>query len=250
MRERAVHGLSSAAYRLHALSLAPEQRGWHPYTGDPVHDLEIHQTAADAHLDQVFRDSLFARAAPSRLADTRERRELPGMDWILDTRVALSRGERLRPVGEAMARRLERCEARQIAGRGYGSFLLIGATLAADERLRGALVRDAPKDRGTRRQIEGDLDPSEPVFVVDDVLSSGNSAATLTHTLREHGLRVRGGVFVFAYQGRPGPARLGALGFEVIKALAIVLAAAPAPSTPQDPAPSLPTAGTTRTTGP
>jgi hypothetical protein len=167
MRAPAVRGLVHLSYRLHEMSLPREERGWRPYVGEPVHQLDVHATAVDAGLERVFRDSLYVRPAPPRIVAARSGGDAaaPGLDWIVDTRVPLARAQALRPVAEAMARRLDRIEARQIAGRGFGAYLLIGATLTADDRLRGALVRDAPKPHGTRRQIEGDLDPAQPVFI-------------------------------------------------------------------------------------
>jgi orotate phosphoribosyltransferase len=94
--------------------------------------------------------------------------------WMLD-----SLSVTLRPRGAELAARcllglLRQFEGRQLATYGLtGVPLLQGCVLQGGGRYRGALVRKERKAHGSLRLIEGQLDPSEPVVMVDDSISSG-----------------------------------------------------------------------------
>lgn len=206
---RVVRVLARTTYRLHDRSLPVQERGWRQHDGAAVHELEVHEAGAAAGLERVYRESLFVQSVPARfLAAYPDPGGPPGLNWILDSRVALARSDLLRPVASAMADILDHHGVRQIAGQGYGSFLLIGAILMADDRLRAGLVRETRKDHGTHRLVEGSLEASQPTFIIDDVLSGGRSAGALTRTLRAEGHHVHGALFVFRYGDRTGTARL------------------------------------------
>lgn len=58
--------------------------------------------------------------------------------------------------------------------------------------LQGFLVRKAEKTHGTSRRIEGFLQPSASVVVVDDVCTTGGSTVTAIEAAREAGMIVVG----------------------------------------------------------
>jgi orotate phosphoribosyltransferase len=134
---------------------------------------------------------------------------------MLDVRVAIAQARLLRPIVSHLVEVLDCHGVRQVAGRGYGSFLLVGGILAADDRLRGGLVRETRKGHGTRRLVEGSLEPARPLLIVDDVLSSGRSAAALATRLRADGYDPRGVLAIFGYGWRGGAPTLRTLGLTV-----------------------------------
>lgn len=128
--------------------------------------------------------------------------------WALDLRRGLSQHSLLHPVAHKLGRIIRAAGVSQIAGRGCGSAFLLGGILAASPDFRAGIIRDAPKLHGFRKLIEGSLTPDRPVFLVDDVLSSGKSAAEAVRILQQHGFSVAGLAVVFRYGWRNSEARL------------------------------------------
>ncbi len=135
--------------------------------------------------------------------------------WALDLRRGLSQSAFLAPVAREMGRIVQEAGAAQIVGSGYGSAFLLGGLLAAHPDFRGGILRDAAKLHGFRRRLEGSLTPDRPVFLVDDVLSSGRSAAAALSVLREHAIPVAGLAVVFRYGWRNSAERLQEFGVPI-----------------------------------
>ena len=108
----------------------------------------------------------------------------------------------LEPHGAELAARcllplLERFDGRQLATFGLiGVPILQSCILQSGGRYRGLLVRKETKAHGAMRIIEGEIDPYEPVILVDDSIVSGNSFWRGVERLENAGLRVEGGVFL------------------------------------------------------
>ena len=103
--------------------------------------------------------------------------------WLLDTRMPMLEGEIFDEIGEVLADRLRAREVYQVAGFGYGSFPIVCSVLGAEGKedepgFRGGFIRERRKAYGRRRLVEGPLDRSAPVVLVDDILNSGRSAAS------------------------------------------------------------------------
>lgn len=58
--------------------------------------------------------------------------------------------------------------------------------------LRGFLVRKEAKGHGTRRFIEGPVEPGETVVIVEDVVTTGGSSLAAIERCEEFGLKVLG----------------------------------------------------------
>ncbi len=128
--------------------------------------------------------------------------------WALDLRRGLSQHSLLHPIAHKLGRVIRAAGVSQIAGSGYGSAFLLGGILAASPDFRAGILRDAHKPHGFRRLIEGSLTPDRPVFLVDDVLSSGHSAAEAITVLQQHSYTVAGIAVVFRYGWRNSEERL------------------------------------------
>jgi orotate phosphoribosyltransferase len=77
---------------------------------------------------------------------------------------------------------------------------------------KGGFIREARKPHGRRRLIEGPLDPSEPIVLLDDILNSGRSAARAVSLLRGDGFTVAGLITLFNFTWSGGRTRLEAEG--------------------------------------
>ncbi|MGH7868525.1 MAG: AMMECR1 domain-containing protein, partial [Candidatus Dormibacteraceae bacterium] len=111
---------------------------------------------------------------------------------------------------------LQSFEGRQLATYGLtGVPLLQGCVLHGGGRYRGALVRKERKTHGSLKLIEGRLDKSEPVVVVDDSVSSGWSMWTCVRELEEAGFQVEGGVSLVRFCYERGTAKMLERGYRM-----------------------------------
>jgi AMMECR1 domain-containing protein/orotate phosphoribosyltransferase len=125
-----------------------------------------------------------------------------------------SRGARL--AAECFLERLRGFESTQIATFGYtGMPLLSACVLLGGGRYEGLCIRERRKEYGSCRHIEGNIDRSRPVIVLDDSLSSGTSMRKAIQALEEEGLEVEGGVALVYFPYRGGAERALGLGYRV-----------------------------------
>lgn len=76
-------------------------------------------------------------------------------------------------------------------------------------------VRKAAKDHGTGKRIEGNFDPTRPVVVIEDVITSGGSALDAVRAVRDAGGSVLG-VFAVLDREAGGRAKIEAAGLGVV----------------------------------
>jgi orotate phosphoribosyltransferase len=93
----------------------------------------------------------------------------------------------LAAVATAFAERVGRVK---LAGVALGAVPLVAAT-SIETGLPYVIVRKAAKEYGTGNRIEGNLDEGEEVVVLEDVATTGQSAADAVEALREAGAVVR-----------------------------------------------------------
>jgi orotate phosphoribosyltransferase len=166
--------------------------------------LETRQSANAESVKQIYEASFFPSPQMEATGDSEEG---PGR-WAVDLRVPLAKGRLLRLVAKEMAAVLAHHSVNQIAGAGYGAFLLIGGVLISGAGINGGLIRESRKPYGFRRIVEGGLNAERPVFIVDDILSSGRSALRAAILLRDEGFRPVGVLTVFRYGWKKGLERL------------------------------------------
>src|ERR1700761_2783896 len=65
-----------------------------------------------------------------------------------------------------------------------------GAMAADQLKLPYVYVRSKPKEHGMGQQIEGYYEKSQPVVVIEDLISTGNSSLLVVEVLRQAGLEV------------------------------------------------------------
>lgn len=74
-----------------------------------------------------------------------------------------------------------------------------GALVADILGLPFLYVRPKPKDHGMENLIEGKLDKSQKVVVIEDLISTGGSSLKATEALKEAGAEVLGMAAIFTY---------------------------------------------------
>ena len=135
--------------------------------------------------------------------------------WMLDSlSVTLSpRGAEL--AGQCVLELLKRFDGRQIATYGLTGVPILQSCVLQDSRYRGLLVRKERKPHGSCKLIEGEIDPSEPVIVIDDSVSSGTCMNEATERLEAAGLRVEGGICLVRFGWYGGYGRMQERGYHM-----------------------------------
>jgi orotate phosphoribosyltransferase/AMMECR1 domain-containing protein len=119
-------------------------------------------------------------------------------------------------MGQCFLDCLHSYQSTQLASFGYtGVPLLMSCLLAGDGRYTGLVIREARKQYGSSRQIEGPADKSKPVVIIDDSLSSGTSLRKGIQVLEEEGFQVEGAVVLVNFPFRGGMEWASALGYRV-----------------------------------
>ena len=110
-----------------------------------------------------------------------------------------------RIVAEHLLPVLRTFSARQLVSVGYTAIPVLAATVkhSAGEFV-GACIRETRKAYGSGRRIEGALDRSRPVIVIDDSISSGKSIKAGIAALEEEGYEVEGAVALVRFPWRGG----------------------------------------------
>jgi orotate phosphoribosyltransferase len=132
--------------------------------------------------------------------------------WYLDKYRFETEPEVLRELGVSLAEAVGECEpdANRLACPVLGAVVLAASTSLASGR-PFIIVRDAAKDYGTARRIEGTFERGELVCLLEDVVTTGGALAEAVSALREEGLVVRNAVCVVDREegGSDALARLG-----------------------------------------
>lgn len=116
-------------------------------------------------------------------------------NFYLDKYLFSTRPEILRELGGLFAERVKAIEARtgrgvaRLAGAELGGIPLVTTACMASGK-PCLFVRNAKKDYGTAKQMEGVLKPGETVVFVEDVATTGGQALEAVRVLREAGAEV------------------------------------------------------------
>jgi len=113
-------------------------------------------------------------------------------EYYVDARRALLRPAAFRAAGELIAARAAELGAAAVGGPTMGAIPLACAAIAvpAGESLVGFFVRGARKQHGLQRWVEGPVQPSARVLVVEDTVTSGGSTVTAIERIAEQGLEI------------------------------------------------------------
>lgn len=109
----------------------------------------------------------------------------------LDLRRTVSHPHLLRRMASLLGQRLAGHGCRAIAGVPLAG-LPLAAAVALERDWPMVYPRPAAKDHGLRRKIEGDLPTEVPLWLVDDVATSGGSLLDAVSALEGAGYRIAG----------------------------------------------------------
>jgi orotate phosphoribosyltransferase/AMMECR1 domain-containing protein len=130
--------------------------------------------------------------------------------------------EGLRLAARELLRALEGFGSTQIASYGYtGLPLLAACVLEGGGRYTGLSIRETRKPYLTNRRIDGCVDPTRPVVVIDDSLSSGTSLHKAITALEDEGLEVEGTAALVHFPFRGAKAWANAAGYRTATAFDI-----------------------------
>jgi orotate phosphoribosyltransferase/AMMECR1 domain-containing protein len=110
----------------------------------------------------------------------------------------------LRLASHGLLDALSTFKSTQLASYGFtGLPLLAACVLEGKGAYTGLSIREKRKPYLTRRRIDGNIDRSKPVVIIDDSLSSGTSMHKAVRALEEEGLEVEGTIALvhFPYRG-------------------------------------------------
>jgi orotate phosphoribosyltransferase len=97
-------------------------------------------------------------------------------------------------IGRVVYDRLKDLDVGAVGGLEVGAVPMTAAVALTyhlnGREIEGFWVRNAVKDHGTKKRIEGNLTPGMRVAVVDDVLTTGGSAMKAVEAVRAHGCEV------------------------------------------------------------
>ncbi len=113
--------------------------------------------------------------------------------------------EGLRLAASCLLERLSSFRSTQLAAHGMTGLPLLSACVEMGEgKYTGAAIRHRQKAYLSRRLVEGPLDPSRSIVVVDDSLSSGTALRSAITALEAEGCVVEGAVVLVNFPGRGG----------------------------------------------
>lgn len=108
----------------------------------------------------------------------------------------------LKLVGEGMFEIIRQLpfEVKAVGGMSIGADPITASVLctaaAEDQPLKGFMVRKEPKDHGTKKYLEGPVQPGDDVIIVEDVVTTGGSSLKAIDRCIEFGLNVKGVVAI------------------------------------------------------
>jgi orotate phosphoribosyltransferase len=105
--------------------------------------------------------------------------------WYIDKYLFLTQPAILEEIGRMIADRLPP-DTDRLAGAELGGIPIVSAVSIA-AGLPSVYIRNAKKDYGTARQLEGHLDPDDRVVIVEDVATTGGQVLEAAQIIVEAG---------------------------------------------------------------
>ncbi|MBS9335059.1 orotate phosphoribosyltransferase [Fructobacillus sp. M1-13] len=117
-----------------------------------------------------------------------------------DLRQTISYPKTRRLITEALADLVQTAYPKTTVIAGVATAGIPQAALVAEKLdLPMVYVRSKPKDHGTKSQIEGVLNESDQVLLIDDLISTGGSVLQAAKAVSEAGYQVTGVLSIFSY---------------------------------------------------
>jgi orotate phosphoribosyltransferase/AMMECR1 domain-containing protein len=136
--------------------------------------------------------------------------------WMLDSLAVTMQPRGAELAGQLMLEKLQSFDGRQLATFGLTAVpILQSIVMQSGGRHWGLLVRREQKAHGSRKLIEGSIDPDEPVIMIEDSIASGTNVSQGIVTLEAAGFRVEGCVALVRFGWEGGVSDLQARGYHV-----------------------------------
>lgn len=117
-----------------------------------------------------------------------------------DNRISLSHPPIRNYLREQLAKQIEQEIGKPDAIVGVATGAIgIGALIADFLNLPFCYIRPEAKKHGRQNQIEGHLEPSSRVVVIEDLISTGNSSLKAVQVLKDYGANVKAVFAIFSY---------------------------------------------------
>ncbi len=114
--------------------------------------------------------------------------------YYIDCKPTTNNAEGLALIGEIFFDLIQGLEVDAIGGLTMGADPIAHATSFMShikgEPINTFCVRSKPKDHGTTKMVEGDVQKGDRVIIVDDVITTGGSTIRAIEAARDFGLRV------------------------------------------------------------
>ena len=136
--------------------------------------------------------------------------------WMLNSLAFTLEARGAELAGRCLLHLLARFDGRQLATYGLiGVPVMQACIMQSGGHYKGLLVRKEAKTYGAVRIVEGEIDPGEPVILVDDSIASGAAFREGCERLEKAGLRVEGGVCLVRFGWESGFAGLQEDGYHM-----------------------------------
>jgi orotate phosphoribosyltransferase len=172
---------------------------------------ESFQQARAELLSQLQRSGILYRSETQPVLS----RDGTSARWMLDSLAVTLSPKGAQLAGQCVLELLKRFDGRQIATYGLTGVPILQSCIVQDSSYRGLLVRKERKQHGSMKLIEGILDPTEPVILIDDSVSSGTCMTEATERLEAAGLRVEGGICLVRFGWQNGYALMQQSGYHM-----------------------------------
>ncbi len=157
-------------------------------------------------LGRQLYDLALVRSSDETITDPRGNK----IGWLLDTRIPMLDSACFQRVGRALSERLAEKQVYQVLGFGFGSYAIVSSILSGCEPgiVKGGFIREHRKSHGRRRIVEGPVDRSKPVVLIDDILNSGRSALKAVDLAESDGYSVVGIMTLFNFTWSGGKEKI------------------------------------------
>jgi orotate phosphoribosyltransferase/AMMECR1 domain-containing protein len=163
-------------------------------------------------LDLLLKDGILRRGETQPVCS----RDGTSARWMLDSLPVTLTPQGAHLAGRLLLEKLKSFDGRQLATYGLTAVpILQSAILQSGGTYHGLLVRKERKPHGSQKLIEGQIDPDEPVIMIEDSIASGTSVSEGIARLEAAGLRVEGAIALVRFGWEGGCSDLRERGYHV-----------------------------------
>lgn len=138
--------------------------------------------------------------------------------YYVDAKLSTYDAEGINLMGKAFYEMVEKSDVTAIGGLTMGADPIVISTIITalnnGRIVKGFSIRKEAKAHGKRKQIEGCIDKSDQVVIIDDVMTTGNSTIKAIKAVEEFGAKIIS-VISLVDRCEGGKENIGKLGYKV-----------------------------------